>query len=130
MRAVIRGEWESLDAAQAPNDTLAPQKRTNDAYSNRAGWVSKYLSRHPQSGESRESQRAHYHAKIRPTDLLERSRQWINRRDYEFQKFNSVDLRRYLTLPRTSTRSSTLSASAASSRLSSWPELCPPVGCC
>lgn len=98
VRAVIRGEWESLDAAQAPNDTLAPQKRTNDAYSNRAGWVSKYLSRHPQSGESRESQRAHYHAKIRPTDLLERSRQWINRRDYEFQKFNSVDLRRYLTL--------------------------------
>ena len=98
VRSVIRGEWESLDAAQAPNDTLAPQKRTNDAYSNRAGWVSKYLSRHPQTGESRESQRAHYHAKIRPTDLLERSRQWINRRDYEFQKFNSVDLRRYLTL--------------------------------
>ncbi|OFT57552.1 MULTISPECIES: tubulin-like doman-containing protein [Corynebacterium] len=98
VRAVIRGEWESLDAAQAPQDTLAPQKRTNDAYSNRAGWVSKYLSRHPQTGESRESQRAHYHAKIRPTDLLERSRQWINRRDYEFQKFNSVDLRRYLTL--------------------------------
>ncbi|MDK8764470.1 tubulin-like doman-containing protein [Corynebacterium sp. MSK218] len=98
VRSVIRGEWESLDAAQAPNDTLAPQKHTNDAYSNRAGWVSKYLSRHPQTGESRESQRAHYHAKIRPTDLLERSRQWINRRDYEFQKFNSVDLRRYLTL--------------------------------
>lgn len=98
VRSVIRGEWESLDAAQAPNDTLAPQKRTNDAYSNRAGWVSKYLSRHPQTGESRESQRAHYRAKIRPTDLLERSRQWINRRDYEFQKFNSVDLRRYLTL--------------------------------
>ena len=98
VRAVIRGEWESLDAAQAPNDTLAPQKRSNDAYSNRAGWVSKYLSRHPQNGETRESQRAHYRAKIRPTDLLERSRQWINRRDYEFQKFNSVDLRRYLTL--------------------------------
>ena len=98
VRSVIRGEWESLDATKAPNDTLAPQKRTNDAYSNRAGWVSKFLSRHPQTGESRESQRAHYYAKIRPSDLLERSRQWINRRDYEFQKFNSVDLRRYLTL--------------------------------
>ena len=98
VRSVIRGQWESLDATKAPNDTLAPQKRTNDEYSNRAGWVSKFLSRHPQTGESRESQRAHYHAKIRPSDLLERSRQWINRRDYEFQKFNSVDLRSYLTL--------------------------------
>ena len=98
VRSVIRGEWESLDATKAPNDTLAPQKRTNDAYSNRAGWVSKSLSHHPLTGESRESQRAHYHAKIRPSDLLERSRQWINRRDYEFQKFKSVDLRSYLTL--------------------------------
>ncbi|MDO5033090.1 tubulin-like doman-containing protein [Corynebacterium sp.] len=98
VRAVIRGEWDSLDATQAPNNTLAPQKRSNDPYANRAGWVSKYLSRHPQTGENRESQRAHYRARIRPADLLERSRAWINRRDYEFQKFNSVDLRRYLTL--------------------------------
>ena len=98
VRAVIRGEWDSLDANKAPNNTLAPQKRTNDEYSNRAGWVSKYLSRHPQTGEVRESQRAQYRARIRPVDLLERSRAWINRRDYEFHKFNSVDLRSYLTL--------------------------------
>lgn len=98
VRAVIRGEWDSLDANKAPNNTLAPQKRTNDEYSNRAGWVSKYLSRHPQTGEVRESQRAQYRARIRPADLLERSRAWINRRDYEFYKFNSVDLRSYLTL--------------------------------
>ncbi|HDV8345856.1 TPA: hypothetical protein RJR40_000098 [Corynebacterium striatum] len=98
VRAVIRGEWDSLDANKAPNNTLAPQKRTNDEYSNRAGWVSKYLSRHPQTGEVRESQRAQYRARIRPADLLGRARDWINRRDYEFHKFNSVDLRSYLTL--------------------------------
>ncbi|HCD4227131.1 TPA: hypothetical protein NBQ01_000333 [Corynebacterium striatum] len=98
VRAVIRGEWDSLDANKAPNNTLAPQKRTNDEYSNRAGWVSKYLSRHPQTGEVRESQRAQYRARIRPADLLRRARDWINRRDYEFHKFNSVDLRSYLTL--------------------------------
>ncbi|MFR9881560.1 tubulin-like doman-containing protein [Corynebacterium striatum] len=98
VRAVIRGEWDSLDANKAPNNTLAPQKRTNDEYSNRAGWVSKYLSRHPQTGEVRESQRAQYRARIRPADLLGRARNWINRRDYEFHKFNSVDLRSYLTL--------------------------------
>ncbi|VFB05780.1 Uncharacterised protein [Corynebacterium striatum] len=98
VRAVIRGEWDSLDANKAPNNTLAPQKRTNDEYSNRAGWVSKYLSRHPQTREVRESQRAQYRARIRPADLLGRARDWINRRDYEFHKFNSVDLRSYLTL--------------------------------
>ena len=98
VRAVIRGEWDSLDANKAPRDTLAPQKRTNDEYSNRAGWVSKHLSQHPQTGERRESQRAQYRSRIRPADLLERSRAWINRRDYEFYKFNSVDLRSYLTL--------------------------------
>ncbi|MFW9158711.1 tubulin-like doman-containing protein [Corynebacterium striatum] len=98
VRAVIRGEWDSLDANKAPNNTLAPQKRTNDEYSNRVGWVSKYLSRHPQTGEVRESQRAQYRARIRPADLLGRARDWINRRDYEFHKFNSVDLRSYLTL--------------------------------
>lgn len=98
VRAVIRGEWDSLDANKAPNNTLAPQKRTNDEYSNRAGWVSKYLSRHPQTGEVRELQRAQYRARIRPADLLGRARDWINRRDYEFHKFNSVDLRSYLTL--------------------------------
>lgn len=98
VRAVIRGEWDSLDANKAPNNTLAPQKRTNDEYSNRAGWVFKYLSRHPQTGEVRESQRAQYRARIRPADLLGRARDWINRRDYEFHKFNSVDLRSYLTL--------------------------------
>ncbi|PXY03487.1 tubulin-like doman-containing protein [Corynebacterium striatum] len=98
VRAVIRGEWDSLDANKAPRDTLAPQKRTNDESSNRAGWVSKYLSRHPQTGEVRESQRAQYRARIRPADLLGRARDWINRRDYEFHKFNSVDLRSYLTL--------------------------------
>lgn len=38
VRAVIRGEWDSLDANKAPNNTLAPQKRTNDEYSNRAGF--------------------------------------------------------------------------------------------
>ncbi|MGP5497421.1 tubulin-like doman-containing protein [Corynebacterium flavescens] len=96
-RCIIRGEWESQDAIQAPGDTLAPPKRERSQQGNRAGWVSKNLTTPPTGGDSRDSQHARYSALIRPRDLIERARQWVGRKDYPFDKFISVDLNEYLT---------------------------------
>ncbi|MDO4760617.1 MAG: tubulin-like doman-containing protein [Corynebacterium sp.] len=96
-RAVIAGKWETTDAIKAPENTLAAKKRENTRV-NRAGWVSKHLQVSPHDfSEMRESSTAVFAALIRPDDLLERARMWINRPGYHFERFIAADLRSYMT---------------------------------
>ena len=96
-QAVIRGRWDTNGAEKAPEDTLAVAGHTR-AGGNRAGWVSRHLvSSRNTGGEERESRPGSFTAKIRPAQLLNRARLWIQRPDYHFSKFISTDLRSYMT---------------------------------
>lgn len=93
-REVILGHWDAVGAQQPPKDTLAPP---TTGVGNRAGWVAKDLVRSGSSGERRESRRATFDIKLQPTDLIGRSRQWIDRTGKPFADFITVDMRTYLT---------------------------------
>mgnify|MGYP000852730649 CR=1 FL=1 len=96
-RAVIVGKWNTQAAEKAPADTLAPRPVEGRTGGNRAGWISKHLLKSPTGGEIRESRPAQFRARIRPADLLERSRAWIARPNDHFSNFISADLRSYMT---------------------------------
>ncbi|MGP5589794.1 tubulin-like doman-containing protein [Corynebacterium variabile] len=95
-QAVIRGQWETNGAEKAPQDTLAVAASSR-AGGNRAGWVSRHLVASRGTGEERESRPGTFKARIRPAQLLQRARLWIQRPDYHFSKFISTDLRSYMT---------------------------------
>lgn len=95
-QSVIRGTWATNGSEKAPEDTLARPAASRFG-GNRCGWVSRYLTASPTGGEERESHPGSFTAKLRPADLLQRSRMWIQRPDYHFHKFISTDLRSYMT---------------------------------
>lgn len=95
-QSVIRGDWNTDGAEKAPKDTLARPAATVVG-GNRCGWVSPHLTASPTGGEERESHPGTFTAKLRPADLLQRSRMWIQRPDYHFHRFISTDLRSYMT---------------------------------
>lgn len=101
VREVILGMWESEDAGKAPNDTLAPRKQEDAKDGNRMGWIDPNLTAPIEPGaERRESRAATFNIKVRPKDLVERARMWINRKNKPFSNFIDVDLRSYLTRDR------------------------------
>ena len=95
-QSVIRGSWNTNGSERAPEDTLAlPASR--GTVGNRCGWVSRFLAASPSGGDERESRPGSFTAKVRPNELLQRARLWIQRPDYHFHKFISTDLRSYMT---------------------------------
>ncbi|WP_313504682.1 tubulin-like doman-containing protein [Corynebacterium variabile] len=95
-QSVIRGQWDTNGAEKTPQDTLAVAASSR-AGGNRAGWVSRHLVASRGTGEERESRPGSFKARIRPAQLLQRARLWIQRPDYHFSKFISTDLRSYMT---------------------------------
>ncbi|MDN6324473.1 MAG: tubulin-like doman-containing protein [Corynebacterium sp.] len=93
-QSVVLGTWETNGSEKAPNNTLSAAARPGG---NRAGWVSRHLVSSPSGHEERESRHGSFTARIRPAQLLERSRLWIQRPDYHFSKFIGTDLRSYMT---------------------------------
>lgn len=97
-REIIMGEWDTQGGIKAPNDTLCPATGPESGPGNRAGWVSKHLTRPPYGrGEKRDSRAASFDPRLRPADLIERTRLWIARPAKPFSDFIGVDLRSYLT---------------------------------
>lgn len=97
-REIIMGDWDTQGGIKAPNDTLCPATGPESGPGNRAGWVSKHLTRPPYGrGEKRDSRAASFNPRLRPADLIERTRLWIARPAKPFSDFIGVDLRSYLT---------------------------------
>ena len=95
---IITGQWDTQGAIKAPNNTLAPAHRNQSGPGNRAGWISKHLAVDPNgNGDRRQSRSAHFDIKLRPADLIERTRWWIDRPAKPFSNFISVDMRSYFT---------------------------------
>ena len=95
---IIMGDWDTQGGVKAPNNTLCPALGPESGPGNRAGWVSKHLTRPPRdAGEKRESRAATFEPRLRPADLIERTRMWIARPAKPFSDFIGVDLRSYLT---------------------------------
>ncbi|MBV7294586.1 tubulin-like doman-containing protein [Corynebacterium sp. TAE3-ERU12] len=95
-REVIAGQWHTQGARRAPHDTLCPPPG-DITVGNRSGWVSKHLVASPINEDKREARPARFSARLRPRDLMERTRAWIARPDQPFDRFISVDLRSYLS---------------------------------
>uniref|UniRef100_UPI003A8CCBC0 tubulin-like doman-containing protein n=1 Tax=Corynebacterium variabile TaxID=1727 RepID=UPI003A8CCBC0 len=95
-QCVIRGKWDTNGAEKAPENTLAVAASSRSG-GNRSGWVSRHLVASRGNGEERESRPGSFKARIRPAQLLQRARLWIQRPDYHFSKFISTDLRSYMT---------------------------------
>lgn len=97
-REIIMGDWDTQGGVKAPNNTLCPASGPESGPGNRAGWVSKHLTRPPyDQGEKRDSRAATFDPRLRPTDLIERTRLWISRPAKPFSDFIGVDLRSYLS---------------------------------
>lgn len=97
-REIIMGDWDTQGGIKAPNDTLCPATGPESGPGNRAGWVSKHLTRPPYGrSEKRDSRAASFNPRLRPADLIKRTRLWIARPAKPFSDFIGVDLRSYLT---------------------------------
>lgn len=97
-REIIMGDWDTQGGVKAPNNTLCPASGPESGPGNRAGWVSKHLTRPPyDQGEKRDSRAATFDPRLRPADLIERTRLWISRPAKPFSDFIGVDLRSYLS---------------------------------
>ena len=96
VREILLGEWTTEGAEKAPADTLAPHVPDGMKHGNRMGWVSRYLVTTPGTDERRDQHPASFNIKLRPADLLERSRKWIARPDKPFSRFIERDMRSYL----------------------------------
>lgn len=96
VREIVNGEWDTQGSQKAPQNTVCPPSN-GQRPGNRTGWISKHLTL-PTSrgGEKRESRPANFDIKLRPEDLIERSRMWVHRPAKPFANFIEVDLRSYL----------------------------------
>lgn len=98
IREIVLGAWETTGGLKAPENTLAPKKSDSyEARGNRAGWVARDLLRDPKGGEPREPRTGAFEIRLRPEDLLARTRQWLSRPGEPFEKFISMGLRSYLS---------------------------------
>ncbi|MBP3089256.1 hypothetical protein EML15_08870 [Corynebacterium sp. sy017] len=98
IKEIILGKWETESAVKAPNDTLAPQLPADAVVGNRMGWVSRSLVEPIGGvGERRETRKATFEIRLRPYDLLDRARLWIQRPNKPFSDFIELDLRTYLS---------------------------------
>lgn len=99
IREIILGMWETTGGHKAPEDTLAAKlPERSDFIGNRAGWVARDLLDDPLGRvEKRDPRPGAFEVKLRPTDLLERSRQWLARPGEPFEQFISMGLRHYLS---------------------------------
>lgn len=95
-REIIVGQWTTTGADLAPGDTIAPKAEDLSSEQNRMRWVSRHFRTPLSAGhEDRETTNAQFDIKLRPAQLLERSRQWITRRSYPFAQLIDKDLHRY-----------------------------------
>lgn len=93
---ILRGSWATTGARTAPEDTLAP-RATGRRPGNRLGWVAQLLQAAPDGGDRREANQARFAPRLRPEDLMDRTRAWILRPGEPFERFIGVDLRTYLS---------------------------------
>jgi len=86
----ITGQWATNDGSHAPADDQPVVERTAD-------WKSRAFVTDPATGESRISSPARFDVHVRPAELLNRSRKFIERTGESFDRFCRVSLREYLT---------------------------------
>lgn len=99
IREIVLGVWETTGGQKAPEDTLAAKlpERSN-FIGNRAGWVARDLMDDPMGRvEKRDPRPGAFEVKLRPTDLLARTRQWLARPGEPFEQFINMGLRHYLS---------------------------------
>lgn len=93
---ILAGRWDTQGGSPAPADTLCPPA-TGESGGNRAGWVSRHLAAAPRGGADREARPALFRVRLRPAELMARTRAWIARPAKPFSDFIDVDLRTYLS---------------------------------
>lgn len=84
-RQVIKGVWATTGAARPPNDLIERL----------ASWRPQELPTHPETGEPTPPARARYDMHIRPGELLQRARLYVQRPEESFRRFTDVSLRDY-----------------------------------
>lgn len=87
---VITGYWTNVGGIASPAEERPVIERTTD-------WRSSAFPTHPDTGDGLIAQRAHYDVHMRPPELLDRARRFVNRPGESFHRFCSVALRDYVS---------------------------------
>lgn len=87
---VITGYWTNVGGIPAPAEERPVIERTTE-------WRSSAFPSHPDTGEGLIAQRARYDVHVRPAELLDRSRRFVDRPGESFERFCSVALRDYVS---------------------------------
>lgn len=87
---VITGLWPTVAGSPAPGEESPIIERTS-------AWISRAFPRHPETGDTLIASPASFDVHLRPAEILDRARRFVQRPGQAFDRFCSVSLRDYVS---------------------------------
>ncbi|GEE00703.1 hypothetical protein nbrc107696_11490 [Gordonia spumicola] len=90
IREVVTGWWETVSGTKPPGAVVPTVERLGP-------WTSRAFPRNPDTGETINASPARFDVHVRPSELLDRSRQFVARPGRSFDRYVSQSLQDYVT---------------------------------